>query len=320
MSRTTALVPSTEAVAAAAQAATGSWPAGVQRLPGGYGHCAWYCATTTDAAYLLKIPVRRREVSVVANQVAAARLAELGGVPVPAIEYADLSSANPIGQPFFVQRWIVGEDAACWVMRAPRRISIARFAAELGELTARMHLIELDRFAEGVTTAETRSYEGFHDLCTQRCAELAGRLRSAGMLPRRKLSQLAGTVTKRLEALGCDSAPHLVHRDLYLPNVIVGDEHVRAVIDMESAAAYDTAWEFVKLENWVFRHWPDMRAPFLASYGDVLGDDPALPERVTIAQGIEIMAGISYFGAEWPDVAMHRDFLALLDEWLTENG
>lgn len=298
--------------------ALGRAPVAARRVDRGFGHLLWY-AETDRGAYLLKIANRRRTDADVRSDIIATRMAATAGVPVPEIVHAADSGAECL-PPWYVQRWIPGRDAAQWMGEQPPRRAVARMAAELGELTGLLHLTGLGRFADDVLDPpQRRSYDGFADLCTARAARLIDRVAASGVVDTVTL----GTVEAALGRLcgETDGArPALVHRDLYLPNVLVDGGRVVALLDFELAAAYDASWEFVKLENWVFRRWPAMRRPFVSGYQAVAGDGAFAPGRLALAHGVEILAGLVYFGQDWPDDAMFGDFRRLLEEWVRHYG
>ena len=72
------------------------------------------------------------------------------------------------------------------------------------------------------------------------------------------------------------------------------------------------------VQNWVFRKHAGLRGPFMAAYRAGSGDPAGLDQRIRVAQGIEILAGIAYFGVSWPDAAMCGSFTGYLREWLRE--
>ncbi len=100
-------------------------------------------------------------------------------------------------------------------------------------------------------------------------------------------------------------APALCHRDLYVDNVLVGEDGALvALLDFDMVEVWDPVVDFFKLEWFVFEPNPTARAPFLDAY---LDGDP-LPrmfaERLALASLIELVN----HAANWrvggqPDIA-----------------
>ena len=119
-----------------------------------------------------------------------------------------------------------------------------------------------------------------------------------------------------------DFPPSLVHGDLHPRNVVVdraepsGALRLAALLDFEHARFLDPAWDFVKLDLWVFAPHPDLEAPFRAAYRAARGESESFRSRVRLCGGLEILRALPYFGAEFPDEAMFDSFFTALERWL----
>lgn len=87
--------------------------------------------------------------------------------------------------------------------------------------------------------------------------------------------------------------PHLfTHRDLRLENILVtADSEVAAILDFESAASADPAWDFVKLHWWVL---PTPRESAFCRGYETIGPVPE-HERIRLFALHESASMLSYF-------------------------
>lgn len=279
-----------------------------ERLHAGFGHENWRVRADGDAGgWLLKIasPLRPRPMKV-ENNVAAQRLAAAHGVRVPEVVGIGLDPA-PLGRPFYVQRWIDGDDAEAAL---PRMTSDERaaFAAAYGRAVARLHGILGDFFGEGVLPA--LRVPGWKEWCRARLVALRRMNTDAGVLETSALDAALAECAALVEEIDVDFAPALAHRDLYPRNLVVGPPATAsgppevALLDFEHARFTDPAWDFAKLEFWNFTPHPDLAAPFFAAYRDVHGWSDAFETRIRLCRGMELLSAFPWFGVECPSEEM----------------
>jgi aminoglycoside phosphotransferase (APT) family kinase protein len=188
------------------------------------------------------------------------------------------------------------------------------FAAQFAVAVASMHQVTGGFFAENVIGPGVHAT--WADLCRNRLERLVKWNIDARVLPRPTIDAAEAYCKDLIAELPDDVVPVLTHRDLYLPNVIVTPESSVAIIDFEHASFFDRVWEFVKLEIWVFRRFPQLRSPFMEGYQSRSEWSRSCNQRLLLYEGIEYLAGVPYFGVRYPDQRMLKDFLDLLSQWL----
>jgi aminoglycoside phosphotransferase (APT) family kinase protein len=84
--------------------------------------------------------------------------------------------------------------------------------------------------------------------------------------------------------------PRLAHRDLYLDNLLVGDDgRISAIIDLDLAEAWDPVVDFVKPRSQVFPLIPGAEESFEAGYAETAGGLPAaFEQRVRVVEVLEL--------------------------------
>lgn len=304
-----------ELVCAALRHATASAPHGLraERLPVGYGHENWRVFDTDGGRWLVKIAERMRSPLRMENAVAAQRLAAGGGVLVPEIVGFETGS-DLLGRPYCVQRWVDGSDAGTALAKlapAARRA----LGASLGVQVARMHTIESDWVGEGVLPSlRLPGWRPYAHAQTDRLRTL--NLRHVSLdLP--TLDAAAAGCHRLADVVDVGFRPGLAHRDLWPPNVILAaDGTVAALLDFEHARFTDPAWDLVKLDLLFLRSHPDIDATFRAAYRGLRGWDGAFDVRIRLCFGLELLRGLPYFHAEFPNAGMAAMLESELRQWL----
>lgn len=283
--------------------------AGARELGAGHSSEQWLL-DTDQGELLLRSPVRDRAPAALMATVAATRLAGEGGLPV--VEYVAVSEhCAALGGPAVVQEYVPGETgSAAWpAMSIPSRRAVA---AELGDLVARLHTCSGE--SHGDVLGSTR-FPSLWAYAGERVASAVTGLRSSGVDGQ---WEAAGErVTACFEAIG-DASPRLVHRDLYLDNVVVRDGRVAALLDFEHAGYSDQFEDFGKLDELVFGWWPETREPFLESYRAVHPLDDAAHRRIHAHVGLYNLVVGAYFSRWQPDfVPGYADRVA---KWLVRDA
>lgn len=260
------------------------------------------------------------------NELAAIRDLERAGAGVPTQRVAGFGlpgAGTPI--PYALLTFLWGADAQGLLESGALDDAAARdLGAQLGGIVGRLHGVEAteDGFGEPRVRGPARqswpaALFGFFEPWLKRAcdrgtidAALASRVRAM-------VDRLWGAV----ERVGPRGA--LVHRDLYLSNLIVRREEasgrwaVSGLIDFESARYWDPVYDLTKLAFWVFEPHPVLREPFLAAYTAVRGPLSAdFDERHRLYRLVEATAGVDYFFESQPDeaAAMRRRLERALTE------
>ncbi|HEX6288648.1 MAG TPA: aminoglycoside phosphotransferase family protein [Herpetosiphonaceae bacterium] len=287
-----------------------------RRLSVGFGHAAWYLRTVEQGAFLLKIATRQPTDYYFANEIHAQQRMLQHGQPVPEI-VAVCHAPNELGQHFYIQRWIPGEDGTTAVAAMSARQRSA-FACDFGRAVALMHRIEGAAFSEDALGENV--LPSWRDLCATRLSDLIRSNVQAAVLPPDRLAIVEERCARMIAELASDIAPVFTHRDLYLPNTLVHEGRFKTVIDFESVRFYDGLWDFVKLYAWVFRHYPEMEAPFLAGYRSAQPWPADAARRILLYQGLEYLAALPYFARQYPSPDRLREFQGLMAQWLSERA
>lgn len=236
----------------------------VEAIPisGSYSHSAWK-VVTENAAYALKINVRKPSLNDFERELAAQKLAEQ--INVPKI-LAVSPTPNILGNPYYIQEWRDGSSAAeAMPEMTPEQKRL--FGYEFGQAVGRMHQITFLNYSEDCIGGNPIT--SWQELCRTRLGILLEKNKTVGILPEAGLSNIEQKCERLLNELPIDLKPCFVHRDLYLNNVLINEGRFEAIIDFEGAKIYDSSWDFVKPEVWIFNEYPELRTPFYEGYESI---------------------------------------------------
>lgn len=306
-----------DAVCGAFRTLTGLAPDGLraERLAAGWSHENWRVADGAGARWLLQVARRRADPARTVHRVAMQRLAASRGVRVPEIVAVDADGVV-LGAPCVVQRWVEGRDAA-EALAAADPAAVAVFASSLGAEVARLHAIEGGAFEAAEPAG--RGVPAWEEFVGHRVTQLRALHARLPTVPDALAEAACARCIRLLADLPAAFAPAFAHRDLHLPNVVCAEDgSVAAFLDFEHARFTDPAWDFVKLEFYVFADHPAAAGPltsaYLAARGPAAGD--VLGARLDLCRGLEYLRALPYFGAEFPDAGMHRRILDATERWL----
>lgn len=284
-----------------------------ERIPLGFGHENWRIFDADGDRWLVKIAERMRSPLRMENAVAAQTLAAGGGVRVPEIVGFEIGP-NPLGRPYCVQRWVDGVDAqtALATLAPTERLA---FGTSLAGEVARLHAVDSDWVGEGVLPSlRLAGWRPYVHAQTERLRKMNALY---GSLDAPTLDAAVAECHCLGDSVDVSFRPGLAHRDLWPPNVILaGDGTVAALLDFEHARFTDTAWDLVKLDLLFLRTHPDIAAAFHDAYRRARPWDDALELRIRLCFGLELLRGLPYFRAEFPDAGMAAMLDAELRRWL----
>jgi len=242
---------------------------------------------------------------------AAVNMARDLGVPTPRFLHMRTAHETFGGRAFSVSEFLPGQDGQDTVPAMDRETR-ARLFGEWGRVVGRLHRVERAMFAEdALGSGATASWA---DVVTARLAALPGKYKDAGM----EFDAIADAVGRLQASVGEVSRavrPVLVHRDLYLANMLVTEGRVAGLLDFEHARFCDPVTDFVKLMVFVFHDFPEARPAFLEGYQQMRKLPEAFFARLSIALGLELVSTIPFF-SRWGDKTVLATYQQWLAQWL----
>lgn len=298
-----------QVLAAFARACPGTEVNGLRPMNQGYTGQHWV-VDTDEGDLLVRIPMRVRDPEHQRHLLVATRKAAEAGVPVARLR-AFVPHDHELGGPMVVQEFGPGKSASDLfpTLSPEQRSSVG---GELGELVAAMHrcagpgfsnLLGRDRFPSLLDYARARLHES------------VGYAREIRL--DRSWDDVIRRVDQRLTAAG-EAQPVLVHRDLYLDNVLLREDQdgrvrVAALLDFEGARWSDQYEEFGKLDETVFEWWPDTKEPFLDAYARVHPLGPEQHQRIHAHVGLYNVVMAAHFQRWQPEIV--PDYVHRIAQW-----
>jgi aminoglycoside phosphotransferase (APT) family kinase protein len=278
----------------------------IRRLHAGYTSKQWI-ANTDEGPLLVKVPLRDKSPEHLRRLIATTRRAAEKGVPV--VRFRGFVAESAVfGAPVLIQEYQDGTpaDEAWHAMDTATRI---RFAHELGQLVGQLHAGSGPWYGDvlgGEQHADIRTF--LHTLIDSRLAEAPEDLTSVGRVA------LSTLIHRAVEAVPEDAVPALTHGDLWRPNMILRHGRIACLLDFEHGGYADRFLDFGKLDEHIFKEFPEGRAVFLNSYRELspLPDD--WEERVRLAHAIHALSMSVYFLRWTPKFA--PEYVGDLEEWL----
>jgi aminoglycoside phosphotransferase (APT) family kinase protein len=167
--------------------------------------------------------------------------------------------------------------------------AVRRFFASLGEAVARLHGISFPVFTSRVDRSAPE-FDRWGDYVTYRLGGVVERALAAGVFSERDLRPLLADIGPLAESLSAVVAPALTHRDLYLDNVLAGrDGQVCALVDWDTAEAWDPVVDLVKLRWQVFDRFPGASEAFRRAYDALAAPFEMLRERLYVVDVLELV-------------------------------
>jgi aminoglycoside phosphotransferase (APT) family kinase protein len=278
----------------------------------GHSHDCWRLMTN-DGEMLLKVCVRRPSNDALQNEVVAHQMLADHGVSAPRI-FGSVPLPNELDVPYYVQEWVPGVSAeeGFAALAVADRIAFAR---DFAEAVARMHSIEGPFFANDLFGSNKA--EQLADYCEYRLQDTTANVATSSF-PAQLAEKALSRCAELIRSLPSGIKASFVHRDLYLPNVLLCENRYMALIDLESARFNDPILDFVKLDIWVFMNHPDLKEPFMTRYHELRGWDDEHSRRLMLHKGIEYLYSFWYFDTKFPSPPMRASFRDLIDAWMID--
>jgi aminoglycoside phosphotransferase (APT) family kinase protein len=255
------------------------------RIERGYGNENWR-VPTDDGDLLVKIARRNFGSEKLAAAALAHRRAAAGGVPVPELLWVDLDGAAFDGRAVRVLRYLAGTHPSDVLISNE---AIRRFFGSLGRTLARLHNVACEGFSSRVGSAT--SFPTWAEYVDYRVPQIEERTTAAGGIG--GIDHVALLERARMVAAEVSPVvqPRLVHRDLYLDNLLAGpDGTLVALLDFDLAEAWDPAVDLVKLRWQVLPALPPSAAgAFMAGYTESDGLPPQFERRVWVTEVLELV-------------------------------
>lgn len=253
-----------------------------RRIERGYGNENWWLSDG-NRQYLVKIAQPAADLGKLTASTLAHRLAVGQGVPVPellifeptCVELDDrtvriidyLDTAHPPA--------VLGPD------------TVPSFFEAFGAAVATLHSVRLDGFGSRVGSSTT--FSSWAEYVDFRVPQIRGRALATDLYPAAEWNAMLDQARDQAVAVSDVVRPSLVHRDLYLDNVLAHhDGSFAAIIDFDNAEVWDPVVDFVKLRWQVFGDHPGSAACYLRGYTSIAGPIARFAERLRVVEILEL--------------------------------
>jgi len=246
-----------------------------------YANETWRVVTDAGARYVIKIGPLGLEAKWRSAHRALA-LAESVGVPVAPL----VRSAPHAGLLVRVFEWIEGQPPDPGALGDD---GVRRLFTDLGAALRALHAIDLDAFSSRLD-GSAPSFPRWPDYLEYRLAAIAARCRATHALDEDELNRVCSAVNRLASAVGDHAQPTLCHRDLYAENLLVDlAGRLVAILDFDTAEAWDCAGEFDKLDRLLIPAFPGARRWFDDAYREGRPCPPLWDERVRLVALVEAL-------------------------------
>lgn len=281
----------------------------ISRMLRGHGHESWviYC---DHRNYLFKIALNQTAKLAMRNLSTALFMAHQGGVATPGLLHFREDEPLLSGRTYLIQDFLEGEDAEVnWNSMSESQRH--QFFVDFGSAVGKLHSLKTEGFSANLS--EDRFEFSWSKFIEVRLARLEEKNRNAGVLSKDILDVALNRI--RMDALELEEyiKPSLVHRDLYLPNVLVSNGKFKCLLDFEHAIASDPVLDFVKLRMWVFEK-EGGEIEFLKGYSQWIPPYQKWDERLNLSVGMELLSGFPYW-KKTNQMDMQQDYLTRFGEW-----
>lgn len=239
--------PVTDVLADLRSAVPAAGVVGGRRLPAGASRETWLLDRDGDAPLVLRLNTPGSlEPDALLREAALMELAGAAGVPGPQV-LARGTAEGRLADGYVLMSHVAGESVPQRILRDPALSGARdRFAAECGDILARLHAIDPDRATSHGVPADD---------------QLDAWTATLGTAPEpHPILEYAAAWLRRHRP--DPVAPRVVHGDFRLGNLILGRDGVRAVLDWELAHLGDPVEDLA---------WPTLRAWRFGGAGEVGG-------------------------------------------------
>ncbi|WP_157683408.1 aminoglycoside phosphotransferase family protein [Microlunatus soli] len=253
-----------------------------RRIERGYGNENWWLSGD-DREYLLKIAPPAADLGKLTASARAHRLAVERGVPAPELVIFEPACAELDGRTVRIVDYLD-------TVHPPEVLTadtVPEFFAGFGAAVATLHSVRPGGFASRVGGSTT--FPTWADYVDFRVPQIRGRALATDLYPAADWNAMLDRARDLAAVVSDVVEPSLVHRDLYLDNVLADrDGRFAAIIDFDGAEVWDPVVDFVKLRWQVFGEHPGSAAAYLQGYASVAGPIRRFAERLHVVEILEL--------------------------------
>lgn len=262
--------------------------------PSGYSSRLWV-ADTDEGQLLVRLPMRTLDSEYFRGMIVVTRLAAEAGIPVP--RFRAFCPETILRRPVIVQEFRPGVRATDAQSTTEDSSLLRDLAETLGDWIGKLHTVTRETFGDVL------GQKTFDDWPSLVRSKVKG---ATDSLPASALPISAGSICDHFERMLVDLSEDvpacLIHGDLYLDNVLVHDGRPVCLLDFEHGYFADRFAEFGKLNELLFGWFPEMEAPFMASYQKYFLPSVDDGHRRHIGVGLYELTQLSYFNKWQPEL------------------
>lgn len=273
---------SSSEVRAAAASVAGTPIVEASPLPVSYANETWRVTTRAGTRYVVELGPLSSE-SKWRSAHRALELAASAGIPVAPL----VGSARHADRLVRLFEWVEGRTP---VSAALDDAGVRRLFGDLGAAVRALHEIGVDAFGSRLD-GSAPSFRRWPEYVEYRLAAIGSRCRATRALDEHELRHVCAVIEGLAAEIGDHARPTLCHRDLHPENLLVDPTgRLVAVLDFDTAEAWDRAGGFDKLDRLLIPAFPGARRWFDEAYGDAGRPDPRhWVERVLLVALMEAL-------------------------------
>lgn len=273
-----------EQVHLVAAAALGQPAEEVQHLPVGYGNENWRVATSSGAAFIVKLgPPGSAPKWAATHDVY--RLGLEAGLPLPELVHFDPTCDLVGGWAVRIFTWMDGIPPTTALGGGA---DVGTFFCDVATMARTLHGLPAPAFSSRLDWSAP-TFERWSDYLAHRLPQVIERVRRTDAFSDGEVASLVAVITDLAGEVDEDARPAVCHRDLHLDNLLATPTgRLAAVLDLDGAEAWDPAIDVVKLRWLVFPHHPGSEEAFAEGYGR----PPRWDERVRLCELVELLNAV----------------------------
>ena len=225
----------------------------------------------TNKSLLLRIfnePWKARKEAFVYNYIR-----ENVDIPVPEI-YAFDDSMKLVPGAYLLMSKIEGIS----IDKNYRKYRNKKIFEKAGEVLAKLHSIKFDKYGWIVDNEIKPSFSKWNKFFEYDIGLKLSALRKVKLVSG-LLDDLQSFIERHDYLLKVKSKPCLLHKDYHCPHIITDKGTIKGIVDVEWALAGHNENDFMKMEEWAFRKFNDVREPFFKGYLNYGTVSEEYPER-----------------------------------------